>query len=152
MSAARRLSTRRSMLAATVAALLSPALPAGAQEEGGSRARPRREPPARRPRNAAEWRQQLSAALNRRKRYPLALRKQHRREDREPAPQGTSLLSFTVDRRGTVLSAEISRSSGIAAFDEAALAMVPPGTRLPPMPPDVVGESHRITVPIVFTP
>ena len=54
---------------------------------------------------------------------------------RPPAPTGTACaVRFTVAKSGRILQAEVERSSGVAAFDRAALRAVLSSTPLPPLP------------------
>jgi protein TonB len=86
------------------------------------------------------WERQLGAHLDKHKRYPAA---QARRN-------AETLVSFTLDRIGHVLSAEIVRSSGNASFDEAALAMLRRSDPVPPPPPRVADEGLTFTLPVIF--
>ncbi len=54
---------------------------------------------------------------------------------RPPAPPGTGcVVRFTVAKSGRILSAEVERPSGQAAFDRAALRAVLSSNPLPPLP------------------
>lgn len=100
-------------------------------------------PPAAIAAARANWSSQLSAALQRSKRYPRAAQEQRQ--------QGTAALSFVVDRNGRVLSASIARSSGFPLLDEEVLALVQRAQPLPPAPAEVAGNQFPMTVPISFT-
>ena len=100
--------------------------------------------PAAVPSNAVlGWRGQLVGQLQRAKRYPGAARA---REE-----QGTAHATFTMDRRGQVLSASLARSSGSQALDEEALALIRRAEPLPPMPGELPGSTITLTVPISFS-
>ena len=86
------------------------------------------------------WERQLGAHLNKHKRYPAA---QARRN-------AETLVSFTLDRTGHVLSAAIVRTSGNVPFDEAALAMLRRSDPVPPPPPRVADEGLTFTLPVIF--
>jgi protein TonB len=86
------------------------------------------------------WKGQLSAHLNRFKRYPT----KSARRDAEVR------VSFTLDRRGHLKAASILRGSGDPAFDEAALAMLRRADPLPPPPTSVTDDELSFTVPIAY--
>lgn len=93
-------------------------------------------------RQASDWQAIVLAHLERHRRYPFAA--QRARE------QGTADLRFRVDRRGRVLAARIERSSGSAALDEEAVAVVRRAEPLPPPPPEIAGETLELVVPVRF--
>jgi len=85
------------------------------------------------------WQKDLMAHLDKHKRYPAG------------SPRSAEiLLSFELDRIGHVLSTNIVKGSGDAAFDEAALAMVRRSDPVPPPPPLVADEGLNFTLPVVF--
>ena len=89
------------------------------------------------------WLGQISAALERHKRYPAAA---HARHD-----QGVAQVSFTIDRQGHVIESIVVRSSGVADLDEEALALLQRTQPFPPLPVhEVGGERVTLTVPIRF--
>jgi protein TonB len=93
--------------------------------------------------SAVKWRNQISALLERNQHYPVAA--QSRRE------QGIAQVSFSLDRQGRVIDSRIVRSSGAAALDEEALALVRRAQPFPPPPKeDYTGERVDLTVPIRF--
>jgi periplasmic protein TonB len=85
------------------------------------------------------WQKALMAHLNRAKRYPAGGRR---------AVEVS--LSFTLDRRGHVVSYAIKHSSGQPLFDEAALAMMKRADPLPAPPPALADEGLRFEVPVQF--
>jgi protein TonB len=89
------------------------------------------------------WVRQLLAHLNRYKQYPRAARS--RREE------GVVTLSFTMDRNGRVLARHIAKSSGSAALDAEALAMLQRAEPLPAFPASMGGETRSFNVPIRFS-
>jgi protein TonB len=91
-------------------------------------------------RSVATWRNLIVARLQSVKRYP------HGAEG-----NGTVMITFTLDRDGRVISRNVVRSSGSAAFDEEALAMVMRATPFPPVPAAISGPSVKLPVPIRFT-
>jgi periplasmic protein TonB len=90
------------------------------------------------------WMGQLSSLLERHKRYPAAAL-----SGRE---QGTAQVFFSLDRQGRVIESRIVRSSGAAALDEEALALV---RRVQPFPvwprEQFAGDHLDLTVPIRFS-
>ncbi|MCB8821821.1 energy transducer TonB [Microvirga rosea] len=90
----------------------------------------------------ANWRGAVSAHLNRAKRYPA--------EARQRREEGTVRLSFVIDRSGRVLSYKIVGSSGSAAIDEEAIAMIQRASPLPAPPAEVAGAQIPLTVPLQF--
>jgi protein TonB len=89
------------------------------------------------------WTSQLVALLERNKRYPPAA--QARGE------QGVAQVFFTLDRQGHVVESRIVRSSGAAALDEEALAMLKRAQTFPPPPAELAGPRVALTVPIRFS-
>jgi periplasmic protein TonB len=61
---------------------------------------------------------------------------------------GVATVQFLLDGRGRVTSARLARSSGVAAFDREALAMV---RRASPFPPHPEGRASDYTIPVRFT-
>jgi len=91
-------------------------------------------------RQRAEWQKQLVGHLDRHKKYP---------SERSQKAAEIS-VRFTLDRLGHVLSVDIEKGSGDAAFDEAALAMVRRSDPVPVPPPLVADEGLSFTVPVIF--
>ena len=70
---------------------------------------------------------------------------------RPPAPAETRCrVRCRVDRTGRLLEAGIEESSGVAAFDRAALRAVYAATPLPPLPQGFSGQA--LTVHLDFGP
>ena len=88
----------------------------------------------------ATWQKELIAHLDKHKRYP---------SDRSEK-SAEILVSFALDRLGHVLSANIVKGSGDAAFDQAALAMVRKSDPVPMPPPLVADEGLNFTLPVIF--
>lgn len=91
----------------------------------------------------ATWRSQVLAVIERNKRYPQAARA--RRE------QGVAQIWFTIDRKGLVSEARIARSSGSAALDAEALALLTRAQPFPAPPDNVPGSLVAVRLPIHFT-
>lgn len=88
------------------------------------------------------WHGDVIAHINRHKRFPARARDQSR--------SGIVSISFSMDRGGRVLHAEVAKSSGFDVFDSAAIEMLKRASPLP-VPPDVMeGESFDFIVPINF--
>ena len=92
------------------------------------------------PNAVPNWVSQLSAQLERHKRYPSDARGEH----------GVVQLAFSVDRSGGVHNAHVTRSSGSSALDQAALSLVARAAPLPPPPPEKPGAQIAISVPIRY--
>ncbi len=86
------------------------------------------------------WQKELTAHLDKHKRYPTG----------DTRLNAEIVVSFTLDRIGHVLSAEVVKSSGSAAFDEAALAMVRRSDPVPQPPPLVADQGLTFTLPVIF--
>jgi protein TonB len=88
----------------------------------------------------AGWERLLVAQLERHKRYPPDAR----------GKVGEARLAFSIDRGGRVLASRIVRSSGSAALDEEALALIKRAAPLPPPPAGVPDERLSFVVPIRY--
>ena len=65
--------------------------------------------------------------------------------------QGVTQVFFVLDRQGRVIESRVVRSSGAAALDEEALALLRRAEPFPPPPKeDFRGERVDLTVPIRF--
>ncbi|MGQ0683903.1 TonB family protein [Bradyrhizobium sp.] len=91
----------------------------------------------------ATWRTQVLALVERNKRYPEAARA--RRE------QGTAQVSFTLDRKGMLVNARITQSSGSGVLDEEAIALLKRAQPFPAPPAAFPGELILVRQPIRFT-
>ncbi|KPH86567.1 ferric iron siderophore receptor [Komagataeibacter intermedius AF2] len=111
-----------------------PALTQAAPAPGSSSARAARDP--------ATWQGALLAQLEKFKRYPAAAMSDQQ--------EGVPTVTFSMDRKGHVLSVRLSSSSGHPMLDQEAIAL--PGRAQPlPMPPDsVAGDPITLTVPVEF--
>ncbi len=106
--------------------------------------RPASPAPGRLPRPASaailSWQRSLVAQLERHKRYPAQAR----------GEQGVASLAFHIDRRGTLLSSRIVRSSGSAALDEETLALVKRAQPFPPPPAGMPDDQLSFVVPVRY--
>lgn len=85
---------------------------------------------------------QLLAHLNRYKRYPSSARMGR--------VSGTAMIHFVMDSEGKVLSFELATSSGSAALDEEALALIRRAQPLPSLPEGFPTRTLDAVVPIDF--
>ncbi len=85
----------------------------------------------------------LRRHLSRFKRYPAEAVKRKQ--------QGTVLVTFVLARDGTVLEAQIQRSSGFPLLDQAALDMLHNASPVPALPASFTGDRARITIPADFS-
>src|SRR5262245_39798418 len=83
------------------------------------------------------WKRQVSALIERNKRYPSAA--QSRGE------HGTAQLAFSLDRQGRVLASRIVKSSGSPRLDQETLEVVKRAQPFPAPPAEMVGID--MTVP-----
>ena len=84
------------------------------------------------------YRDQVAAHLQRFKRAPKG------------GGSGTVVISFTIDRSGTLLSSNIVRSSGSQPLDDAATTMITRASPMPRFPLAMPQESATFTVPIRY--
>ncbi|HLH97982.1 MAG TPA: energy transducer TonB [Xanthobacteraceae bacterium] len=88
------------------------------------------------------WTSEIVGILERNKRYPT--------EARARGEQGVTQLAFSIDRQGQVLESRIVSSSGSAALDQEALALLQRSQPFPIPPPELAGAVIKIAVPIRF--
>jgi periplasmic protein TonB len=88
----------------------------------------------------ATWQKELMAHFDKHKRYP----------GERAVKSAEIVVSFVLDRLGHVVSASVARSSGDAAFDQAALAMLRRADPVPQPPPLVADEGLNFTMPVIF--
>ncbi len=89
------------------------------------------------------WQKALVARIETRKRYPA--------EARAHGEQGTAKVQFLIDRKGNLVQAEITQSSGHAHLDAEALAVLKRASPLPAPPASIPGETVLLTLPLNFT-
>lgn len=90
----------------------------------------------------ADWNRKISAHLSAHKVNP---------EGKEPHNQ-TVKVSFALNRKGNVVSVDVVESSGDAAYDAAAIAMVHKSDPFPIPPAGLTEDRFERTVPIIFKP
>ncbi len=88
----------------------------------------------------ASWQKELLAHLNKFKHYP----------DDRSQQSAEIVVRMTLDRSGHVIAADIAKSSGDAAFDTAAIAMVEKANPVPAPPPLIADEGLVFSLPVLF--
>ena len=88
----------------------------------------------------ASYSQRVRAHLMRFHQYPAAANGQ----------RGLARLSFTLNRNGQVLGSRLGGSSGVAALDAQAMAMVRQAQPFPAFPPEISYTSMPFNVPVEF--
>jgi protein TonB len=88
----------------------------------------------------AEWRKQMGMRLSSNKGFPPQALGQ----------TGTVKVGFLMDRTGKLVSSWLAESTGIAALDEEALAIVQRSQPFPIPPPEANDDQLRMTVPFIF--
>ena len=90
----------------------------------------------------AVWSQKISAYLKLHKRFPDGKNKQK---------SGTVKVFIVLSRLGHVTTVSVAQSSGDAAFDEAAVAMVRRSDPMPRPPAALTDDEFKFTLPVDFT-
>ncbi len=100
-------------------------------------------PPARTPpKSIRSWQAELTAHIERFKRYPEAARAR--------GETGTATVLFTIDREGHVLRSSVLRSAGSARLDEEALAVLARAQPLPRPPGQLADDQLTFTWALRF--
>ena len=89
------------------------------------------------------WVNMLFSHLLRYRQYPSSAQSNRQ--------EGVVTLAFTMDRNGRVLSRHIAHSSGVAALDAEALAMIERAQPLPAFPPNMPESARSFSAPIKFS-
>lgn len=74
----------------------------------------------------------------------------HRAKPAGSGHQGRAVVRFAIQRSGAAGSVALASSSGNAAIDQAALAMVRRAAPFPPLPAEYAPATMALTVPIAF--
>jgi protein TonB len=90
------------------------------------------------------WQKEINKILENNKRYPSQVRAQRKRM--------VTRVAFNMDRQGKVTSARVAASSGLSAFDQAALELIQRAQPYPPPPAVLPGAEVLVIVPIWFDP
>lgn len=88
----------------------------------------------------AVWGAKIRSRVERRKRLPSGAK-----------GTGRPVVALTVSRGGQLVSYGLAQSSGIAAFDEAALRAVAGAGRFPQAPKELTAAQYTFHLPIAFT-
>ncbi len=88
-----------------------------------------------------KWYTGIRAQIERHKAYAAA----HAR-----GLKGVVGLSFSIDRKGHVVSSQVAQTSGDAAVDRTALATLEQAQPFPPAPDGMQGEAFSFTMPLKF--
>jgi len=88
------------------------------------------------------WQMQLSAHLERRKRYPRMAKLKRQ--------QGVPWVKFTMDREGQVIAVSLFRASGVSSLDKEVLTLVKRAEPLPLPPDEITGTTLTLTLPVEF--
>jgi protein TonB len=91
------------------------------------------------------------AAYNQRVRAHLMRFHEYPPGARAAGTRGVARLSFTLGKGGQVLASRLGGSSGHAALDAQAMAMVRRAQPFPPFPPEINQASMGFTIPVEFT-
>jgi protein TonB len=89
----------------------------------------------------ASYNQRVRAHLMRFHQYPSGANGQ----------RGVARLSFTLSRSGQVSGGRLGGSSGVAALDAQAMAMIRQASPFPAIPPEIPQGSMSFTIPVEFT-
>jgi len=89
----------------------------------------------------SNWGRKISAYLELHKRYP----------ENHKSKAATVKVSFVLNRRGNVVSANVSQSSGDAAFDAAAISMIHRSDPVPPPPAGLTDDTFSFNLDVNFT-
>lgn len=127
------------------------------QRQQTERRPPRRQPPpAARPASAASEGRGVTSQASPRTATPppsylgRVIAQLHRAKPAGTGQQGRAIVRFTIQRSGAVAGIGLAASSGNAAIDQAALAMVRRAAPFPPLPPEFGPASMPLTVPVNF--
>lgn len=85
----------------------------------------------------------MAAHLEHYKRYP--------HQSQLKGEEGTVLLRFRMDRKGSVLAAQIDQKSGHTLLDEEVLALVRRAEPLPAIPAEMTENELELVVPVKFS-
>lgn len=90
---------------------------------------------------ARTWNAQMLALIQLNKRYPASARSR--------GEKGVAHVVFNLDRKGRVVDSRVERSSGVAALDEEALALLR-RVHFPAPPSELPGDHVTVTLPLRF--
>jgi protein TonB len=110
--------------------------------ESGSGRDARSMAPAWAPTARVRYEELLFAWMNRHKQYPMLAQRR--------GLQGRGSVRVRIDRDGRVLERSLTRSTGEAMLDQAALDMVRRASPFPPVPEEYAGASFEFVAPIEY--
>jgi periplasmic protein TonB len=88
----------------------------------------------------SEWKRQLFVHLSGHQRFPP-----------EACDHGgTAVVTFTLDRSGKLVSADLGRTSGVQPLDREALAMIKGAQPYPRPPPETSDDQLKVAVELKF--
>ncbi|OAF13897.1 MULTISPECIES: energy transducer TonB [Bradyrhizobium] len=87
----------------------------------------------------AEWGKRISAYFELHKRYP-----------KEKSKTASVVLSLVLNRRGNVVSVDVTQSSGDTVFDNEAVAMVRRSDPVPVPPAELTDDQFAFSLPVNF--
>jgi protein TonB len=87
----------------------------------------------------ADWGRKISAYFELHKKFP---------DDKKRA--ATVKVSLVINRRGNVVSVDVTESSGDAAYDAAAISMVRRSDPVPPPPAGLTDDQFAFSLPVIF--
>jgi protein TonB len=88
------------------------------------------------------WQAQVLSRLDKFKRYP--------RDAQFYRKQGVTVVTYTVNRQGTVLQASVLKSSGNESLDLEAVAAVKRASPLPAPPDEIMGDPINVSTAVNF--
>lgn len=88
------------------------------------------------------WEGRVLAALNKQRRYPPGAARLRQ--------QGVPYVRIIIDREGKILSSRLERSSRFFELDREAVALARRASPLPKPPPERVGDTLELVVPVEF--
>ena len=90
----------------------------------------------------SNWQSKIRAMLKRRQYYSAG--------PKEKDIAGTTLVAFTIDRRGHLLEVHVKDGSGSSVLDDEALRLVKRMQPFPPLPAEAEGEYFSAQIPVEF--
>lgn len=88
------------------------------------------------------YNKRLVEHLNKFKQYPASANARH--------ASGETIVTFSVNREGKIVSSSVVKGSGDLDLDQASLEMLTRAQPLPPFPADLRNNPERFTLPVIF--
>lgn len=89
-----------------------------------------------------QWEVAFYKHIKRYQKYPKSAKRKNQ--------TGSPVVRFVFDRAGNVLEAQVVRSSGFESLDEDAIATFKRASPLPPLPPEIEGDTLARNIPINY--